>query len=352
MKNRKKVTRSLFSFRNYMVFFLGSAFIVTCCILMFTEPIGIETPEMRKRAIATFFNVMFLSFIFSIINSLWRRFTVGRPVRRILKATEQLTAGDFSVRIKPFHGFDSMNELDAIIDNFNRMAQELSSVETLRTDFISSVSHELKTPLAVIQNYAAMLKVPDLPQEQRLMYAQNISDATRRLSELITNILKLNKLENQQIFLERKTYLINEQLCECLLGFEELWEKKQLEIDTQLEDVAIWADEELLSLVWNNLFSNAIKFTPDGGKITVLLEETRDFIQVQIRDTGCGMTAEVGLRIFDKFYQGDSSRATQGNGLGLALVKRVMDIIGGEISVDSTLGKGSTFTIRLPRKGV
>lgn len=352
MKNRKKVTRSLFSLRNYMVFFLGSAFIVTCCILMFTEPIEIATPEMRKRAIATFFNVVFLSFIFSIINSLWRRFTVGRPVRRILKATEQLTAGDFSVRIKPFHGFDSMNELDAIIDNFNMMAQELSGVETLRTDFISSVSHELKTPLAVIQNYAAMLKVPDLPEEQRLMYAQNISDATRRLSELITNILKLNKLENQQIFLERKTYLINEQLCECLLGFEELWEKKQLEIDTQLEDVAIWADEELLSLVWNNLFSNAIKFTPAGGKITVLLEEQRDFVQVQIRDTGCGMTAEVGPRIFDKFYQGDSSHATQGNGLGLALVKRVMDITGGEISVDSTLGKGSTFTVRLPRKGV
>ena len=350
MKNGKKVTRSLFSLRNYMVFFFGSAFIVTCCILMFTNEI--DPPKLEKRAVATFFNVVFLSFIFSIINSLWRRFTVGRPVRRILKATEQLTAGDFSVRIKPFHGFDSMNELDAIIDNFNMMAQELSGVETLRTDFISSVSHELKTPLAVIQNYAAMLKVPDLPQEQRLMYAQNISDATRRLGELITNILKLNKLENQQIFLERKTYLINEQLCECLLGFEELWEKKQLEIDAQLEDVAICADEELLSLVWNNLFSNAIKFTPAGGKITVLLEEQRDFVQVQIRDTGCGMTAEVGPRIFDKFYQGDSSHATQGNGLGLALVKRVMDITGGEISVDSTLGKGSTFTVRLPRKGV
>ena len=350
MKNIKKVTRSLFSFRHYMVFFLGSAFIVTCCILMFTDQV--ETPGLEKRAIATFLNVVFLSFVFSIINNLWRRFTVGRPVKRILEATEQLTAGDFSVRIKSFHGFGSMNELDAIIENFNMMAQELSSVETLRTDFISSVSHELKTPLSVIQNYAAMLKVPDLPQEQRLMYAQSISDATRRLSELITNILKLSKLENQQIFLERKTYLINEQLCECLLGFEELWEKKQLEIDTQLEDVVIRADEELLSLVWNNLFSNAIKFTPDGGKISVLLEEQRDFVQVQIRDTGCGMTAEVGRHIFEKFYQGDSSHATQGNGLGLALVKRVMDIIGGEISVDSTLGKGSTFTVRLPRKGI
>lgn len=350
MKNGKKVTHSLFSVRNYMVFFLGSSFIVTCCILMFTNEV--ETPELEKRAIITFFNVVFLSFILSIINSLWRRFTVGRPVKRILEATEQLTAGDFSVRIKPFHGFGSMNELDAIIENFNIMAQELSSVETLRTDFISSVSHELKTPLAVIQNYAAILKTPDLSQDERLMYAQSISDATKRLSELITNILKLNKLENQQIFLESKAYLINEQLCECLLGFEELWEKKQLEIDTELEDVMIRGDEELLRIVWNNLFSNAIKFTPAGGKISVLLEEQMDFVQVQIRDTGYGMAAEVGRHIFDKFYQGDSSHATQGNGLGLALVKRVIDIIGGEISVDSTLGKGSTFTVRIPREGI
>ena len=350
MKSKKKVPHSLFSLRNYMVVFLGSAFVVTCCILMFSNEI--ETPELRKRAIATFFNLMFLSFILSTINNLWRRFTVGRPVRRILKATEQLTAGDFSVRIEPFHGFDSMNELDAIIENFNMMAQELSGVETLRTDFISSVSHELKTPIAIIQNYTTMLKTPDLPQEQRLMYAQNISDATKRLDELITNILKLNKLENQQIFLERKEYLLNEQLCECLLGFEDLWEKKQLEIDAQLEDVPIRGDAELLSLVWNNLFSNAIKFTPTGGKISVLLEKEKHFVQVQIRDTGCGMTAEMGRHIFEKFYQGDSSHATQGNGLGLALVKRVIDIIGGEISVDSTLGKGSTFTVRLPREGV
>lgn len=350
MKSKKKVPHSLFSLRNYMVVFLGSAFVVTCCILMFSNEI--ETPELRKRAIATFFNLMFLSFILSTINNLWRRFTVGRPVKRILKATEQLTAGDFSVRIEPFHGFDSMNELDAIIENFNMMAQELSGVETLRTDFISSVSHELKTPLAIIQNYTTMLKTPDLPQEQRLMYAQNISDATKRLDELITNILKLNKLENQQIFLEKKEYLLNEQLCECLLGFEDLWEKKQLEIDAQLEDVPIRGDGELLSLVWNNLFSNAIKFTPTGGKISVLLEEEKHFVQVQIRDTGCGMTAEMGRHIFEKFYQGDSSHATQGNGLGLALVKRVIDIIGGEISVDSTLGEGSTFTVRLPREGV
>lgn len=348
MKSSKKVSHSLFSLRNYMVFFIGSAFVVTCCILMFSNQI--ETPGLRKRAIATFLNLMFLSFILSTINNLWRRFTVGRPVKRILKATEQLTAGDFSVRIEPFHGFDSMNELDTIIENFNMMAQELSGVETLRTDFISSVSHELKTPLAIIQNYTTMLKTPDLPQEQRLMYAQSISDATKRLDELITNILKLNKLENQQIYLESKEYLLNEQLCECLLGFEELWEKKQLEIDAQLEDVPIRGDAELLNLVWNNLFSNAIKFTPTGGRISVLLEEEKDFVQVQIKDTGCGMTTEMGRHIFEKFYQGDSSHATQGNGLGLALVKRVIDIIGGEISVDSTLGKGSTFTVRLPRE--
>lgn len=352
MKWNHPVRRSLFSFRSYFVVFLGSAFIVTCSILLFTAPVNVtDMPELRMRAAATFGNIVFLSLALTMLNSLWQRWIIGRPVKRILKATEQIAAGDFSVRIAPSHVFGSTNELDAIIENFNLMAQELSGVETLRTDFISSVSHELKTPLAVIQNYAAMLKSPTLSEEERLLYAQQIFDATKRLSELITNILKLNKLENQQIFMERSAYLLGEQLCDCLLGFEELWEQKKLEIETDLPDVTIHADAELLRLVWNNLFSNAIKFTPDGGKITVTLEDQSAYVQVQIRDTGCGMSTDTGRHIFEKFYQGDASHATLGNGLGLALVKRVIDITGGEISVDSALGKGSTFTVRLPKEG-
>ena len=221
-------------------------------------------------------------------------------------------------------------------------------METLRTDFIANVSHELKTPLAVIQNYGSLLQDPALPKEQRVEYAKAVTDASRRLADLIANILKLNKLENQQIFPQAETYDLGEQLRECLLGFEDAWEAKELAVEADIPDgVAVRTDRELLTLVWNNLFSNAVKFTDAGGSIHVSLRHTGTQAEVCVTDTGCGMSPETGRHIFEKFYQGDSSHATQGNGLGLALVRRVVDIVGGEISVKSTLGKGSTFSVVL-----
>ena len=167
---------------------------------------------------------------------------------------------------------------------------------------------------------------------------------------MMTNILKLNRLENQQIYPKVESYDLGEQLCECLLGYESVWEKKNIEIDTDItENVMVNTDQELLTLVWNNLFSNAFKFTDKGGTVTVTLTATEHHAIVQVKDTGCGMSPEIGAHIFEKFYQGDSSHATQGNGLGLALVKRVIDIMGGEIRVESTPGKGTTFTVRIRR---
>ena len=228
------------------------------------------------------------------------------------------------------------------------MTAELAGVETLRTDFISNVSHEIKTPLAVIQNYGTMLQSDALTPEERKTYAAAITEQTKKLSDLITNILKLNRLENQQIYPEKKRYNLTEQLCECLLMFEYAWEKKNLEIETDMEEeVYVCEDAELLSLVWNNLFSNAIKFSEEEGTVGVSLKKEGDKVVVSVRDTGCGISPDVGAHIFDKFYQGDTSHATQGNGLGLALVKRVIDITGGEISVQSVPGEGTTFTVRL-----
>lgn len=286
--------------------------------------------------------------IFTLIDSFRRKYTVERPLKRILSATDKWTQGDFSERIDAFHRLGAGNEFDIIIKDLNKMAGELSGIETLRTDFIANVSHELKTPLAVIQNYATMLQNPKLTEERRIDYAKTITEASRRFSELVTNILKMNKLENQQIYPETKNYNLSEQLTECLLNFEDAWEKKNLDLEVNIdEDVIIRADEELLTLVWNNLFSNAIKFTDDGGKISVGLKVENGYAVAKISDTGCGMTAEVGERIFEKFYQGDNSHSMQGNGLGLSLVKRVIDIMNGEISVESTLGQGSTFTVKL-----
>ena len=353
----KKNIRWLFALRRYITFFLLMAFIISCCMILFlnmmTRSANLELTQehIERAAKVTFLNVILLSFLCTIIDEIRRKFMVDRPVGQIIKAAEQMMTGDFSVRIPPLHGIANADGFGVIADYFNQMAQELSGTETLRTDFIANVSHELKTPLAVIQNYGTMLQQQDLPENKRLEYAKAITDASRRLANLITNILKLNKLENQQIYPKAETYDLGEQLCECLLTFESAWEDKALDIETDVEEeVMVNSDEELLSLVWNNLFSNAIKFTPPHGKISLTLKAEGEFAVVQVSDTGCGISPEVGKHMFEKFYQGDTSHATQGNGLGLALVKRVMDIVGGDISVSSEVGKGSIFTVKLRRE--
>ena len=340
---------------NYVVFFLVVAFAVTCCMLLFVTTLAntmglvFTVDNMAAAAKITFLNVWLITLIFGTIDYIRRRIMVDRPVNIITDAAERIMQGDFSVRIAPMHGagMEGFNQIGTAI---NKMAKELSGTETLRTDFIANVSHELKTPLAVMGNYATMLQRPGITTEEKNEYAKAISEAARKLAQLITNILKLNKLENQQIFPQPQEYDLGEQLCESLLGFEEAWEAKSLEIETDIaDDVRIKSDPELLSLVWNNLISNAVKFTPEGGKIGVSLNTDGNLVTVAVSDTGCGMTPQVGQHIFEKFYQGDTSHATQGNGLGLALVKRVIDILGGEIGVQSVYGQGSTFTVRFRR---
>ena len=340
---------------SYVVFFLTVGFAVSCCMMLFLNilaaSMGIvfNADNIAVAAKLTFGNVVLITLIFGTIDYIRRKITVERPVKQITAAAEKIMQGDFSVRVPPIHGAgtDGFNQIGSVI---NKMAQELSGTETLRTDFIANVSHELKTPLAVMGNYATMLQQPGITEEEKNEYAKAISEASRRLAQLITNILKLNKLENQQIFPQTEEFDLGEQLCACLLQFEDAWESKELNIETEIEeDVRIRSDGELLSLVWNNLISNAVKFTPRGGTVGVCLKTQGDYVVVSVSDTGCGMTPEVGQHIFEKFYQGDTSHATQGNGLGLALVKRVVDILNGEIGVHSVSGKGSTFTVKFKR---
>ena len=225
-----------------------------------------------------------------------------------------------------------------------------TSISDHKTDFISNVSHEMKTPLAVIKNYAELLQAPELAERDRLEYAQSVEEAAGRMTELITNILRLNRIENQKIVPEVKRFDVCRQLADCLLQFESRWEEKKIEPDFDLEESAyVSADESLLELVWNNLMSNAVKFTEPDGAITVRERTEGGKVIVSFSDTGCGMSAEVQKRIFDKFYQGDTSHAQEGNGLGLALAERVMALVGGEITVESEEGRGSTFTVTLPK---
>ena len=341
---------------HYAVFFLVIGFAITCCTMLFVETMAesmhllLTSENIEAAAKLTFLNVAILSLLCTAIDWTRRKLTVSRPVKTITDAAQKMMQGDFSVRIPHVHKADFEDNLNRIIDCFNKMAQELAGTETLRTDFIANVSHELKTPLAVMQNYGTLLQQPNLSEEKRLEYAKAITDASRRLADLIGNILKLNKLENQQIFPAAEKYDLSEQICQCLLGYEDVWERKGLNLETDVEDgVTVCSDSELWSIAWNNLFSNAMKFTPEGGTVSVSLKTEGDAAIVRVADTGCGISQETGRHIFDKFYQGDTSHATQGNGLGLALVRRIIDITGSDISVESKIGKGSAFTVILRR---
>ena len=342
---------------HYFVFFLLVAFVITCCTMLFVRALSLTShlllteDTLGTAAKLTFANVVLLSLIFYAIDSIRRKLTVDRPVNRITEAAGKIMQGDFSVRIKKQSKFATDDKFNEVVDCFNKMAKELASVETLRTDFIANVSHEMKTPLAVMQNYGTLLQTPNLSEEKRIEYAKGVTDGARRMADMMTNILKLNRLENQQIYPQTREYNLSEQLCECLLQYENVWEQSNIEIDTDIaENVIIKADAELLSLVWNNLFSNAFKFTESGGNVSVVLTATEHHAIRKVSDTGCGISPEIGTHIFEKFYQGDTSHSMQGNGLGLALVKQVIDIMHGEIGVESTVGKGTTFTVQIRRK--
>lgn len=272
------------------------------------------------------------------------------PMHKLANATKRVAEGDFSVYVAPGHTADKLDYLDVMLIHFNKMVEELGSIETLKTDFFSNVSHEFKTPLAVIYSNAQILQRQELNDKQQEC-VNNIINSSKRMSNLIQNMLKLNKLEKQTISPAVEKYDVCAQLCECAVQFEESWEEKNIELNVEMEDSAyIAADPGLMELVWNNLLSNAIKFTPDGGTITLSQISNDTSVTISVADTGCGMNDEVKKHIFDKFYQGDESHATLGNGLGLALVKRILELSDATITVESTPGKGSVFTVTLEKE--
>ena len=273
-----------------------------------------------------------------------------KPMRRLSRAMRAVAQGDFTVSVQPVHKRNKFDYMDLMFEDFNSMVHELSSIETMKDDFIANVSHEIKTPLAVIRGYASALQRGNLSEEEQREYAATIASASESLSVLISNILRLNKLENQEIVPNAAPYDLTRQLSDCALAHEEQWERKHIDFDAQLEErVMILADESMLEIVFNNLIANAIKFTEPGGRIVLRQEKAGGDVVVTVSDTGCGMSEETVKHIFDKFYQGDSSHSKEGNGLGLALVKRVLDISGGSIAVRSAPGEGSEFIVRLKR---
>lgn len=270
--------------------------------------------------------------------------TMLQPVRDLTRATSEVARGNFSVRVS--ENYDS--EYGSLARNFNKMAEELSGIETLRGDFISNVSHEFKTPLASIQGFAKLLQDESLSSEDRKEYTQIIIDETSRLSKLSSNILNLTKLENQTTIGKKRRFPIDEQIRKIILMLEPEWSKKNIDLDIDLEDILYVGNEDLMGQIWQNIINNAIKFTPEGGQIKVKLFRSATGIICKISDNGPTIPPDKIDKIFEKFYQADRSRATQGNGLGLALVKRIIDLCDGKVTVENLYEGGVCFNVELP----
>ncbi|MBO4989506.1 MAG: sensor histidine kinase [Clostridia bacterium] len=325
----------------YLFLFVAVLFCVSSSILLYA---AIADEAVWKIALVLFFNILLWTLIYACVDWLRRKFTVEKQVEEILLGTKKLIKGDFSVRLVPQNRWNRYDEYDRIKENFNKMAEELSQSELLKKDFVANVSHEMKTPLFLLRGYAETLSGDPSEEEKRECLA-GIVETTKRMNLLIGNVLKLNKLEHGQLGSEAKAVNLSEALAEGILSFEEAIDEKEIELTTDIDEIFGFYDCTLLELIWNNLLSNAVKFTERGGRVFVSLKRQEKGAELTVQDTGCGISEQAGSRIFEKFYQGDTSHRREGNGLGLALVKKVIDKIGGTITVESEQGKGSTFRV-------
>lgn len=274
---------------------------------------------------------------------------VVSPLTELTQATKAVADGDYSVRVSE-EGVAHDSEMGTLIRSYNRMAEELESTAMFREDFISTFSHEFKTPIVSIRGFAKRLNNPDLPEEKRKEYLEFIVNESERLSEMSGNILLLTKYENLSSIQDEAEYDLDEQLRTCVLALEPAWEKRGISFEIDLPDMRYTGNEEMMAHVWRNLIGNAIRFSNDGGTVYVTGQVYRDGVSVTVRDEGIGMDEATVSHIFDKFYQAGGERAKSGCGLGLALVHRVVTLAGGDIQVKSEPGKGSEFIVTLPER--
>lgn len=340
MNKRTLKTAVFFSVLVFLILMVAMLLNVFLTIILFRT--GVLESQPREITLIVF------AVVSVIVGMIFSRFAARRPIGTIVEisdATKEIAKGNFNVRLNEDI---RVTEIQTMAHNFNVMTKELANTEMLRNDFIENVSHEFKTPLAAIEGYVTLLQRKGLPEEKRKEYTDRILFNTKRLSALTGNILLLSRLENQEIEIKKENYSLDEQLREIILMYEPQWSGKNLALDIDLDPAVCCGNKDLLAQVWQNLIGNAVKFVADNGRIRVLLRQKENAIEVSVVDNGPGMTVEVMNRVYEKFYQGDTSRASSGNGLGLTLAKRVVDLHGGTISVSSKEGKGTTFTVSLP----
>ena len=326
-------------FLSSIIILLAAAIATLVAVLLF----AFDVTDSGTAVVILCFAVA-VAAVAAVLSMLMSRMILA-PVTRLSEASRQIARGDFHLNLT-YDG--AIPEFRDTYHSFNAMAKELSQIETLRSDFIANVSHEFKTPLTAIEGYAMLLQAQDLTLQEQAECAEKILQSSGRLSGLVSNILMLSKLEKQTAAVEKAPFWLDEQLRQVLVGMEPLWGAKELELDVDLPPLRYEGNEDLLYHVWSNLLSNAIKFSPQGAPLKVSLARQGDWVSVSVADHGPGMSADVQRHIFDKFYQGDSSRRQEGSGLGLPLAKRITQLCGGTITLTSRPGEGSTFTVTLP----
>lgn len=344
MIRRKKYVNLWFSF--VLVVFFSTLFstiilsIVAICMYHF----GLAL-QLRFNPVSPVITLLLLSTCIGTIISMFSANVIIKPIRLLSKGLNLVAKGNFTVRLKEGQ---KIYEIDEIAKNFNKMVVELASIETLRNDFVANVSHEFKTPLSTIEGYVTLLQSEDLSTEQKQNYISIIMNCTKQLSTLTSNILKISKLENQEQILDKSWFSLDEQIRQSFLLLENKWTKKELELELDLSSIYFYGNEELMMQVFMNLIDNAIKFTPVGGQIQINAYKTDSEIIITLTDNGLGLTNEESKHIFEKFYQSDKARLSKGNGLGLTLVKHIVDLSNGTIDVTSEVGVGTTFTLSFP----
>ena len=360
----KKLFRKIKSFMKHLVkpfdrvnrlgmkmMLLTLAIIVSSEILTFTSAIVIGYVTGETTGPTEIIGLTVASILIGGILAFFMTNSILKPLSSLTKATKRVANGDYTVKLdeSDFITRHTLKELRQLISDFNKMTEELANTELFRNDFVSNFSHEFKTPLSSIRGFARQLCEGDLNDEQQREFSRIILEETEYLSSLAANIQLLTSLDNKGIIEDKKLYSLDEQLRNCMLSLEPVWSEKNIELNlSDVSDVKFYFNEQLMSHVWHNLFDNAIKFTPDNGQISVLCRQENAEITVEVTDSGCGIPEEAIPHIFEKFYQADHSHAVKGNGLGLSLVKKIVELSGGKISVSSVIGKGTTFKIKLP----
>lgn len=314
-----------------------------------TDGYVVSTPNLERNQIAGFVNIqrtsMLVTLLIGSVLIVIAVAMIAKPIKAVSEATKKVADGDFDLRLK----VKGKDELAVLAQNFNIMTEALSRNDYIHRDFVSNVSHEFKTPIASIKGFGKLLKDPDLSEIQRQEYIDIIVDESDRLWKLSANVLKLSELENGVLGLKKEAFSLDESIRRVVLLLQEKWEAKNIDLDIQLDEMIYKGDQELMAQVIINLLTNAIHHTPENGEIRIDLKATAKEVIVKIVDTGKGITTEDQEKIFDRFYKADQSRSTPGTGLGLTISQRIVSLHGGTIAVESTLGAGSTFCVRLPK---